>query len=102
MCGPEIIKVNRKGHARTLNNYVPQKTGVWILNVGLKFSTCKVREKQGGGDLESSTSTCTIKTRDQLGSPLLDPCNLSPCNLRLPRVQGFLAHKETTTPQEPP
>ena len=40
----------------------------------LKFS--KVREKRVCADVEFSTCTCPPKTRDQLGCPLLDPCNL--------------------------
>jgi len=37
--------------------------------VDLKFSTYKVC-----ADLKFSACTCTTKTRDQLGCPLLDPC----------------------------
>jgi hypothetical protein len=41
-----MIKVQRNGCARALNNSGPPKTGVWILNVKLKFSTWKVCEKK--------------------------------------------------------
>ena len=52
---------------------------VWTLNGDLKFS--KVREKRVCADPTFSTCTCTTKTRDQRGCPLLDPCNLPPRSL---------------------
>jgi hypothetical protein len=58
----------------TLNSRSTEKQSVCATLNDLKFS--KVRERRVCADLDFSTCTCPTKTRDQLGCPLLDPCNL--------------------------
>ena len=68
---------NRRSHTFeqsvcvTLNLRSTEKQSVCVSLNDLKSS--KVRERRVCADLEFSTSTCTTKTRDRLGSPLLDP-----------------------------
>ena len=70
--GPYKVKVRRIQCVRTFTYQGPQISGVLYLNCGPQ-----IQYMQGVCGPQFSTCTFTTKTRDQLGFPLLDPCNLS-------------------------